>query len=101
MNKKTAHTPGPWKLEIDTVFIREGVSGIQPLTHHMDAQGIADARLISSAPDLLVALKEAAKMLETARQYFPKSIHNANTFSLLNVGASINKAIAKAEGIDE
>lgn len=51
-----------------------------------------------SNKDLLVVLKEAAELLETARQYFPKSIRNADKFHLLNVCASINKAIAKAEG---
>ena len=54
---KTANTPGPWTLEIDTVFIRQGVK-VQPVLYHMDPQGIADARLISSAPALLEAAKE-------------------------------------------
>ena len=52
----TNHTPGPWNLNVDSVHIREGVT-VQPVAHHMDAQGIADARLISSAPDLLSALR--------------------------------------------
>ena len=50
------HTPGPWHLNHDAVHIRNGVT-IQPVTHHMDAQGIDDARLISAAPDLLEALE--------------------------------------------
>ena len=52
----TNHTPGPWNLNVDSVHIRDGVI-VQPVTHHMDAQGIADAHLISSAPDLLEALR--------------------------------------------
>lgn len=53
---KNQHTPGPWYLNNDSVHIRNGVT-VQPVTHHMDAQGIADARLISAAPDLLSALR--------------------------------------------
>ncbi len=54
--KTTNHTPGPWYLNNDCVHIRNGVT-VQPVTHHMDAQGIADAQLISAAPDLLEALR--------------------------------------------
>lgn len=53
---KTQHTPGPWNLNVDSVHIRDGVI-VQPVTHHIDSQGIADARLISAAPDLLEALE--------------------------------------------
>jgi hypothetical protein len=47
---------------------------------------------------LLAALKSAAELVNTARQYFPKSIKNSDRFQLENTCASINKAIAKAEG---
>lgn len=62
------HTPGPWHHEIDTVFIRDGVS-VQPVTHHMDSQGMADARLIAAAPDLLEALEAMLLGWETGRGY--------------------------------
>ena len=55
---QTTHTPGPWYLNIDTVHIRKGVD-IQPVTHHMAAQGMADARLIATAPELLAVCKAA------------------------------------------
>lgn len=51
------HTPGPWELEIDTVFIREGVK-VQPTLYHLDTQGMADARLISKSPEMFAILTE-------------------------------------------
>jgi hypothetical protein len=48
---------------------------------------------------MLAALREARSVLETAERYFPKSIRNHDTFSLLNVLANaVGPAIAKAEG---
>lgn len=64
MNMNTTHTPGPWYLNIDTVHIRKGVS-IQPVTHHMDVQGMADARLIAAAPALLENLRQLCELLES------------------------------------
>jgi hypothetical protein len=57
-----------------------------------------DARLISAAPDMYEALKEADKLIGLARQYFPKSMHNNDKFQLENTCAAIGKAIAKVEG---
>lgn len=48
---------------------------------------------------LYAALKAASEILETAKRYFPKSIQNADRFSLENVLAnSIRPALAQAEG---
>ena len=58
----------------------------------------ANARLIAAAPDLLEACKEALKLIDIARKYFPKSIKNSDKFTLENTCATIGKAIAKAEG---
>ena len=58
----------------------------------------ANARMFCAATELLAALKSAAELVNTARQYFPKSIKNSDRFQLENTCASINKAIAKAEG---
>lgn len=54
--------------------------------------------LHKSAPDMYEALKEAAKLIELARQFFPKSMHNSDKFQLENTCAAIGKAIAKVEG---
>ena len=58
-----------------------------------------DCPLHAAAPDMLAALLEARAMLETAKQYFPKSITNRDRYSLLNVLANaIEPAIRKARG---
>ena len=64
-----------------------------------DRVNIDNARLIAAAPDMLAALKDANRMLDIAKRYFPKSIRDNNRFALLNVQAnSVMKAIVKAEG---
>jgi hypothetical protein len=56
-------------------------------------------RAVNAHDELLEALKEAEKVLETASRYFPKSIQNNDRFHLLNVLANaVRPAIAKAEG---
>jgi hypothetical protein len=57
-----------------------------------------DANLCAAAPDMYEALKEASKLIDLARQYFPKSIHNSDKFQLENTCATIGKALAKVEG---
>ena len=49
-------------------------------------------------PEMLDTLKRAAETLATARQYFPKSIRNSNTFSLELTIAAINTELHKAKG---
>lgn len=56
-----------------------------------------EERVQCAAKDMLEALKLAEKIVQTARQYFPKSIRNSDTFMLNNYGVAINKAIRKAE----
>jgi len=58
----------------------------------------ANAQLISAAPDLLEAARQAVELVRTARRYFPKSIRDSDAFTLENTNAAISKAIAKAEG---
>ena len=43
------------------------------------------------------ALKLAAKLIITARKYFPKSIRNSDTFQMEYTCAAINKAIAQVQ----
>ena len=61
--------------------------------------GKTPARLAEENRELLEALELALKELEHARRYFPKSIRNADKFSLENIVANALKpAIAKAKG---
>lgn len=117
----TKHTPGPWTANRDCrSYLNRGVITDGPMVYGIytpdtrisvmqefresgfgpqDEEQEANARLIAAAPELLDALKEARSMLETASRYFPKSIHNSDRFSLLNVLTNaVNPAIAKAEG---
>lgn len=43
--------------------------------------------------DVVEALKLAAELISTARQYFPKSIKNRDTWSLNLTGVTISKAL--------
>ena len=48
--------------------------------------------------ELLEALKYTTTLIGVAKRYFPKSIRNSDKFNLLNTGAAIDRAIARAEG---
>ena len=67
---KTKHTPGPWKVINGTVYIGEAHDAVpddrfciakmarEPRHHIPPTERDANARLIASAPDLLLAAKE-------------------------------------------
>lgn len=46
-------------------------------------------------PELVVALELAQELTTTARQYFPKSMHNGDKFRLETTCAAIGTALAK------
>lgn len=103
---KTNHTPGPWHINGEYHIYAKTAQGALPVrvaqavplrNGNSDERG-ANARLIAAAPELLEALKYAAELVQTARQHFPKPIKNADRFKLENTCATINKAIAKADG---
>ncbi len=54
------------------------------------------ARAVNSHAANVAALKAAAKIIKTARQYFPKSIKNSDTFALELTNAEIGKALRAA-----
>lgn len=56
----------------------------------------ANLAAIAAVPELLAALEEAQEFIQTARQYFPKSIKNADRFKLELTSASVSKALTKA-----
>lgn len=104
---KTKHTPGPWTTDGNYVVPCEDFSKAQPGTLFVALCGIsssyrtaeetkANATLIASAPELLDACQEAQKLIELARPYFPKSMHDSDKFALENANAMIGRAIAKA-----
>lgn len=47
---------------------------------------------------MIEALQRAERFMDVARNYFPKSIRNRDTFDLLNTGATISKALWLAKG---
>lgn len=53
------------------------------------------AHMFAASPEMFAALKEAEKIVKTARQYFPKSIRNSDRFSLELTAAAIGKALHK------
>ncbi len=120
-NTKPQHTPTPWKLGEEANAWKEREILAQPLKsepwHHItQPMKATDAAFIVRAvnqhdglvrenaamrlahEEMLEALKEAQKIISTAREYFPKSIKNTDRFNLENTCACIGTAIAKAEG---
>lgn len=85
MKTTITHTKGPWELNIDTVYIGDKIR-VQPVRYHMDAEGIANARLISAAPDLLAACMQSIITLD------PMDNDHAELYEQLRA------AIAKAKG---
>ena len=87
--------------EFETVTIHNGEIDICTVLAigEYEEVGHANARLIAAAPEMLAALRKANEVMDLAKQYFPKSIRNADRFTLLNVQAnSVQKAIDKATG---
>ena len=81
------HTPGPWGLPNQYVKVRK--CNFLSHVHWDDEEGIANARLIAAAPDLLDALK----MSESAVEQLCTGQDAANCWVTL---ATIRAAIAKA-----
>ncbi len=89
-NMKAQHTQGPWEMSGPT--LKGDGYNIGSVNSHRTSEGEANARLISAAPDLLVALEamvEASiEMQGTTRK---AAEHNARL-------ESARAAIAKAKG---
>lgn len=81
------HTPGPWNFEFDTIYTgdptkqpdRETVvaqAAHRGFEKDEQAERLANARLIATAPDLLFALRRALSALESV-SYADRSIDKA------------------------
>ena len=96
------HTPGKWTTKIrqpGTMLTVENETGEYVCSLlGGDEHKQENARLIAAAPAMLEALRYAAKLIPTARRYFPKSVKFSDRFQLENVCATIGKAISQAEG---
>ena len=113
MNTEQKHTPGPWihgspcdgeTYSANIVFDGDGgavasVYGLpinktlEELDPIMDAEGIANARLIASAPELLEALEELAPMVGSMMGRLRYSAHGD-----AKILPKICAVIAKARG---
>ena len=86
MKDQPKHTPGPWKATRNNIGVRSIDAPVCRVWMLRSGQGVANARLIAAAPDLLEALK---MMLEGGLEGpTPQAIETALA------------AIAKAEGRD-
>lgn len=88
----SGHTPGPWTVNgfggSFEVLCRTR-DGVAVSAGEIPKDGIANARLIAAAPDLLEAAKDALYTLDRLP---------ADTVTAPGVSRSLRAAIAKAEG---
>ena len=84
MENQPKHTPGPWKVTRSNMGVRSIDAPVCRLWMMRSGEGVANARLIAAAPDLLEALR-AATSFPLSDSWVPAAI----------------AAIAKAEGRGE
>ena len=110
MTTQPTHTPTPWGYTYDgssdwSIGQAEDPQGMYVcnIWDRNDARAQSNAAFIVKAVNayqpMVDALKEAQKIISTARQYFPQSVQNADRFSLENTNATIGQAIASAEDL--
>ena len=88
--KNTLHTPGPWKHDSTWGIIKYGKTEICAL----HSGNLANAHLISAAPDLLSALENLmARCVKDAEHYAPDG--NESIWAFIS---DASDAIAKAKG---
>lgn len=104
--KKPKITPGEWQRTRIAAGRIENTDGRQVCVCNGHASRInheeterendANAAAIAAVPELLEALEFTMETLRIARQHFPKSVKNADTFRLENTCATVSKALKKA-----
>ena len=78
-------------------FVLEYVNVEQLDSHGSADQVVGTVAQVCGETELLEALHASEKLIKTARNYFPKSIHNSDRFQLENTAAAVGKAIHNAE----
>jgi hypothetical protein len=86
------HTPGPWYVNGSELIGDSTILATLCWHSGRDAENEADARLISAAPDLLRAAREAVIQIEYLHEKFKKTGSGESILRL------IRAAIAKATG---
>ena len=96
---KATHTPGPWRQT--GINVRAGDALIcYAMNHHANAETpepekLANARLISCAPDLLAALNRLIQSLPEDSNEYPDSASARQVFDSIRFA---REAISKATG---
>ena len=106
---KATHTPGPWHIQDNTAYpygqllVASAVHGAVSICYTMEkgesrapAEYIQNARLISAAPELIEALRDAEFLLRKAGQLAGPMRDSFNRSA-----ADARAAIAKATGSSE
>lgn len=102
----SGHTPGPWECDGATVFAvehhgwRKGVeqfhnrfyAGVQRGPYTPAAELVANAKLISAAPDLLAALRDLADDIDERFDMESRSTNPGMKAAVSNARAAIVKA---------
>lgn len=104
IEKKTQHTPGPWKIDDrdGAIFCDDnGVAICYLRNKHEDDlhNSQANARLIAAAPDLLDALQNAYMVLYGGNSVSIEDALNRVPFETMPLDFKMMTAIKKAKGL--
>lgn len=104
VSMNTKHTPGPWHVVKNAGKHNDQVAILGPddyyvsgtCGHYTSANAMANARLISSAPDLLDAVHSLAVALQHEAALENKGLTTASWDALAQARAAISKAEGRA-----
>jgi len=102
--KRGRHTPGPWHLDATNCIHRSGDDPDRTLLAAIrfmggdNAEGIANARLMAAAPELLDALEQAEKEIRWQHDLHTPMFKGKVGEPDLAVARQARKAINKARG---
>lgn len=90
--KKDKYTPGPWRYDQDNLNVYENGLLAQTYGHTHNGERLANAQLISAAPEMLEAIDQAILLLEL---HSPPSPIESDARSVLE---NLKHVAAKARG---